>query len=119
MLDRLTGDGSCPKGSLARVGPAFDQGMVLFDHDLCRLTQVRQVHVLQFDLEFFRNGRSTSEQSDALQQARTLVRNAGHPDRGNLQRATQFVHDESGQHLIPNISRDYEQRLAGEGDLLQ
>jgi hypothetical protein len=101
------------------LAPAFDYGAMIVDGDLYRLAKVGHLHVLQFDLEISGNGRSPSEQGNAVQQAGTSIRNAGYPDRGNLQRATQLVHDERGERLIPNISCDYEQRLAGAADLLQ
>jgi len=69
---------------LIALAPAFDYGAVIVDRDPCRLTKVGHLHVLQFDLHIPCDGSCTRAEGKALQQARTSIRNAGHPDRRNL-----------------------------------
>src|SRR5271169_6772386 len=101
------------------LGSAFDQRVVLVDSDLLGLTKVGHLNVFQMYVTIPGDGLATAEAGNLLQHVLELIPAAGRSDSRNLQRTTQLAHDKGSQHLAANILCDYEQRLAGAGDLLQ
>ena len=99
-------------------GPAFDHRMVLVDSDPLGLTKAGNLYVFQLDVGAFGDGLAPGEAGNVLQHSLTLIPEAGCPDGSDLQRATQFSHNQSGQRLAPNILCDYKQRLSAFRDLL-
>jgi len=111
--------GLCLKARLFVLHPTFDDGVVLVDGDLPGLTEIGNLYVFQLDVEVFGDGRTSGEAGDVLQHAHALISEAGNPDGSHLQRATQLVHDQSGQRRALNILGNDEQRFATLCDLLQ
>src|ERR1700689_1646415 len=99
---------------------AFDNGGVVFvDGDLLGLAEIADLHVLELNAQVFRDGLAASDGCDILQHRLATIAEARSLDGRDLQRATQFVDDESSQRFAFNILSDDDQRLAALGNLLE
>ncbi len=106
-----------PRISLTRPlnvsGLAFafdDGGVVLVDGDLLGLAEIADLNVFQLDAEILSDGLATSEFRDVIQHGLAAIAEARRLDGGDLQRATQLVHDQSCQRFAFDILGDDQQR---------
>ena len=115
-----------PRISLTRPlnvsGLAFafdDGGVVLVDGDLLGLAEIADLNVFQLNAEILSDGFATGEFRDVIEHGLAAIAEARRLDGGDLQRATQLVHDQSCQRFAFNIFGDDQQRTAALRDLLE
>ena len=77
------------------------------------------LNAFQLHAEIFSDGLAAGQNRDVLQHGLATIAKARSFHCANLQRAAQFVHDQSGQCFAFNIFGDDQQRTAGLGYLLQ
>src|SRR5208337_1537694 len=105
---------------ISRLAFALDNCRVVFvDGDFLGLSEIGQGHVLQLDPQIFRDGLAAGQSCDVLQHGLAAVAEARSLDGRDLQRATQFVDDQSRQRFAFHVLSDDQERLAALGDLLQ
>src|SRR5208282_476878 len=105
---------------VAGLAFAFDYCRVVFvDGDLLGLSEIRQLHVLQLDAQIFRDRLAAGQSRDVLQHCLAPIAEARSLDGRDLQRATQFVDDQSRQRFAFHVLSNDQERLAALGDLLQ
>src|SRR5208337_3638157 len=105
---------------ISRLAFALDNCRVVFvDGDFLGLSEIGQGHVLQLDPQIFRDGLAAGQSCDVLQHGLAAVAEARSLDGRDLQRATQFVDDQSRQRFAFHVLSDDQQRLAALSDLLQ
>src|ERR1700723_3702851 len=101
-------------GDVGLVASAFDDcGVLLLDDDLLRLAKHGNGNGLEFDAEIFGNHLTAGQDRYVLQRCLTTVAEARGLHGGNLQAATQFVHNQGCQGFALDILGDDQQRLAG------
>src|SRR5208337_1977891 len=106
--------------NISRLAFALDNCRVVFvDGDFLGLSEIGQGHVLQLDPQIFRDGLAAGQSCDVLQHGLAAVAEARSLDGRDLQRATQFVDDQSRQRFAFHVLSDDQQRLAALSDLLQ
>src|SRR5213079_2352277 len=92
---------------------AFDNGGIfLVDGDT-----LGSAHVFKLDTEVFADESAASQHRDVFQHRLATIAEAGSFDRADLQRATQFVYDQSRQRFAFHVLSNDEERPAGFRDL--
>src|SRR6516165_1538614 len=95
------------------AGAADDRGVLLVDHHLLGAAEHVERDVLELDTEVLRDRLAAGQDRDILQHGLAAVAEARGLNGGDLQAATQAVHDESGERLALDVLGDDQQRLAG------
>src|SRR5580692_9499319 len=109
-----------PALNVSGLAFAFDDGrVVLVDGDLLGLAEIADLHVLELNTEILSDGLATSEFRDVIQHGLAAIAEAGRLDGGDLQRATQLVHDEGCERFAFDILGDDQQRTAALRNLLE
>src|SRR6185437_3321006 len=96
-----------------------DRGVVLVDGDFLGAAKVAGLDAFQFEAEVFRNSLTAGQNGDILQHGLTTIAEARRLHGADLQCATQLVDHQGRERFAINIFRDYEQRTALLGNLLQ
>src|SRR6202030_4296989 len=96
-----------------------DRGVVLVDGDFLGAAEVLKLHVLELDAEVFGNGLAAREGGDVFEHRFAAIAKAGGLDGGALQRATEFVDDESGKRFAFHVFSNDQEGLAHLGGLLE
>src|SRR6185437_633478 len=105
---------------IRRLAFAFDDGGVVFvNGDALGLAEIGDLHVLEFNAQVLGDGASTGERGDVIEHGLAAIAEARGLDGRDLQRATQLVHNESGERFAVHVFRDDDERLAALRDLLQ
>src|SRR5213079_1863762 len=99
---------------------AFDNGGVLLvDSNALGLAEVLELDVLKLDAEIFGDATPTGEHRDIFQHRLATIAEARSFDRTDLQRAAQFVYDQSCERFAFHVFRDDEQRPSSFRDFLK
>ncbi len=105
---------------VAGLAFAFDDGgVVLVDGDFLGLSEVADLNVLELDAEIFSDGLAAGEGGNVLQHRLAAIAEARSLDGRDLQRATQFVDDESCERFAFNILSNDDEGLAALGNLFE
>src|SRR6476620_9028078 len=95
------------------AGAVDDGGVFLVDHHLLGATEHLQRDVLHLDAEIFRDRLTTGQNRDVLQHGLAAIAETRRLDGGDLQAATETVHNQRGQGLAFDVFGDDDQRLTG------
>src|SRR5665213_682398 len=107
-------------GDLGVFAAAVDDGgVVLVDGDALGGAEVFDLDALELDAEVFGDRLAAGEGCDVFEHRLATIAEAGGLYRGNIQRAAQFVDDESCERFAVYVLSNDEQRLGGAGDLLE
>ena len=103
--------------SMVFCSPAPSTIVVLSLSMVTRLARPRSsdLDAFQLDAGLFHDGLAAGEDRDVLEHGLAAVAEAGRLDGGDVQRATQLVHDEGGQRFAFHFLGDDEQRAGRSG----
>ena len=105
---------------LGRFASAFDDGRVFLVHDnALGAAQIFEADAFKLDAEVFGDALAAGQHRDVFHHGFAAVAEAGGFDGADVDRAAQFVHDESRERFALDFFRDDEQRFAGLGNLFE
>src|SRR5258705_8722794 len=96
-----------------------DRGGFLVDDDALGTAEVGHHCVLELESELFGDNLAARQDTNVLEHRLAAITEAWSLHRGNAERATELVDDESRQRLSLDVLSDDEQRLAQLSDLLE
>src|SRR6185295_18677395 len=101
------------------AGTFNDRGVVFVDRNLFRSTQIFEFHVFEFDSKVFADDLTTGQNRNVFQHCFATITKPGGLHCGNIQSATQFIDDQSGQRFAFHVFGDDEHWFTHLGYLLE
>src|SRR2546423_1807788 len=109
-----------PTLDLLFVALTVDEGRVLLvDYDALGATKIGHDRVLELESDFLGDDLAPAQHRNVLEHRLATIAEARRLDRGDAERPTELVDDQSSQRLAFNILGDDEQRLTHLRDLLE